>query len=244
MLTSQNSTYFPSARAIHEIFSHFGPVSNVTPLPLIGESLSVILAFDHKVSADALINSNGMSLGGKPIFTRPLIARSQAWYHCGQNTTQAHNVMSRGNLNLVQRVQNTGAQFDEIWKTSSVSSSWQPRSTDNRFAGLGNGTHFRQAYLPELKYNYKTHEPAPAVNDIKLDQIQFDPFKDETIEADTSGVKLNPDIPPFVPAANTKNDDPSPPNLPLGRPEAASCNQDRTYQTASHDGEDFKLKSP
>jgi hypothetical protein len=59
--------------------------------------------------------------------------------------------------------------------------------------------------LDETDDDYKTHEPAPAVNDIKLDQIQFDPFKDETIEADTSGVKLDPDIPPFVPAANRRD---------------------------------------
>jgi hypothetical protein len=69
-LIQQDPNFFPNAGAIREIFSHFGPVARVTIIP--GPSLTALLAFEHKVCAEALINSNGMNLGGRPIYTKSI----------------------------------------------------------------------------------------------------------------------------------------------------------------------------
>ena len=54
---------------IREIFSHFGHVLRVTVLR--SDPLQVLIHFEHPISATALINSNGLSLGGRAILTRP-----------------------------------------------------------------------------------------------------------------------------------------------------------------------------
>jgi len=45
-------------------------VVRVTVIP--GASLTALLAFEHKICADALIGSNGMNLGGRPIYTKSI----------------------------------------------------------------------------------------------------------------------------------------------------------------------------
>jgi len=44
---------------------------------LPGQPLTALLAFEHKVCADALVRANGMSLNGQTIFTRYLIGDSE-----------------------------------------------------------------------------------------------------------------------------------------------------------------------
>ncbi|RXK37504.1 hypothetical protein M231_05225 [Tremella mesenterica] len=64
-------TYFPSANCIREIFANFGPIARVTILPT--DNLEVIIQFEHPVSAAALLNANGLSLGGRSLVTRRFI---------------------------------------------------------------------------------------------------------------------------------------------------------------------------
>lgn len=42
-----------------------------------GGSLTALLAFEHKICADALVGSNGMNLGGRPIFTKSIAPNIQ-----------------------------------------------------------------------------------------------------------------------------------------------------------------------
>nr|XP_031858299.1 uncharacterized protein CI109_006270 [Kwoniella shandongensis]KAA5525371.1 hypothetical protein CI109_006270 [Kwoniella shandongensis] len=60
--------YFPNAGTIREIFSHFGPVTRVTVLSM--SPFQALIQFEHEVSAMALLNADGLSLGGRPITTR------------------------------------------------------------------------------------------------------------------------------------------------------------------------------
>jgi len=65
---TQNSSFFPNVGAIRDIFSHFGTVLRVTVLR--NDPLQVCIQFEHPISATALLNSDGMSLGGRPIHAR------------------------------------------------------------------------------------------------------------------------------------------------------------------------------
>ncbi|CAD6565083.1 MAG: hypothetical protein TREMPRED_000809 [Tremellales sp. Tagirdzhanova-0007] len=63
-----DTSFFPDAGAIRDIFSPFGPILRVSVLR--HDPLQVLIQFEHSVSAVALIKSNGMSLAGRPILTR------------------------------------------------------------------------------------------------------------------------------------------------------------------------------
>ncbi|WWC92641.1 uncharacterized protein L201_007600 [Kwoniella dendrophila CBS 6074] len=60
--------YFPNAGAVREIFSTFGPVVRVTIVSVT--PFQAVVNFEHEVSATALLNANGLSLGGRPVHTR------------------------------------------------------------------------------------------------------------------------------------------------------------------------------
>ncbi|GFZ49844.1 hypothetical protein JCM24511_07247 [Saitozyma sp. JCM 24511] len=62
--------HFPSAGVVREVFAHFGPVTRVTVLSMGAPGLSVLIQFAHPISASALIQSNGLELGGRKILTR------------------------------------------------------------------------------------------------------------------------------------------------------------------------------
>ncbi|WWD20461.1 hypothetical protein CI109_104937 [Kwoniella shandongensis] len=66
--TGLDEKYFPNAGTIREIFSHFGPVTRVTVLSM--SPFQALIQFEHEVSAMALLNADGLSLGGRPITTR------------------------------------------------------------------------------------------------------------------------------------------------------------------------------
>ncbi|WVR07928.1 hypothetical protein IAU60_004971 [Kwoniella sp. DSM 27419] len=60
--------YFPNVGTVRDVFSHFGPISRVT---IISNSpLQAVIHFDHEVSAIAMLNANGRSIGGRPVITR------------------------------------------------------------------------------------------------------------------------------------------------------------------------------
>ncbi|WRT69856.1 uncharacterized protein IL334_006847 [Kwoniella shivajii] len=63
--------YFPNAGAIRDIFNAFGPVARVSIVSVT--PLHAVIHFDHEVSATALLNANGLSLGGRPVHTRRYI---------------------------------------------------------------------------------------------------------------------------------------------------------------------------
>lgn len=69
-LKSQDPNHFPSAGVVREVFAHFGPVTRVTVLSMGAPGLSVLIQFAHPISASALIQSNGLELGGRKILTR------------------------------------------------------------------------------------------------------------------------------------------------------------------------------
>ncbi|OCF34381.1 hypothetical protein I316_03895 [Kwoniella heveanensis BCC8398] len=64
-----SSFYFPNAGTVRDVFAHFGPVSRVTILST--SPLQALIQFEHEVSATALLNANGLSIGGRSIITRP-----------------------------------------------------------------------------------------------------------------------------------------------------------------------------
>ncbi|KAK4684163.1 hypothetical protein P7C73_g6036, partial [Tremellales sp. Uapishka_1] len=65
----QDPNYFPNAGVIREIFAHFGTVVRVTVLSS-DSTLQVLVQYQHPVSAIALINANGLYLGGRVLVTR------------------------------------------------------------------------------------------------------------------------------------------------------------------------------
>jgi len=86
----QDPSFFPNAGVVREIFSHFGPVVCVTILS--STDLTVLVQFEYPVSATALVNSTGMSLGGRHIVTQHLNAKSSL-----QEDLRPQPVSSRGN---------------------------------------------------------------------------------------------------------------------------------------------------
>ncbi|WVW87091.1 hypothetical protein I302_109148 [Kwoniella bestiolae CBS 10118] len=69
-----DSSYFPNAGVVREIFSTFGPVQRVTIVSVT--PFQAVIYFEHEVSAIALINANGLSLGGRPVITRKYVKPS------------------------------------------------------------------------------------------------------------------------------------------------------------------------
>ncbi|OCF73367.1 hypothetical protein I204_06599 [Kwoniella mangroviensis CBS 8886] len=68
LVENLDPAYFPNAGAVREIFSTFGPVQRVTIISVT--PFQAVINFEHEVSATALINANGLSLGGRPVVTR------------------------------------------------------------------------------------------------------------------------------------------------------------------------------
>ncbi|WVF68344.1 hypothetical protein IAT40_003109 [Kwoniella sp. CBS 6097] len=66
-----SSFFFPNAGTVRDVFSHFGPVSRVTILST--SPLQALIQFEHEVSATALLNANGLSIGGRSVLTRPYV---------------------------------------------------------------------------------------------------------------------------------------------------------------------------
>ncbi|WWC73845.1 uncharacterized protein I206_107817 [Kwoniella pini CBS 10737] len=60
--------YFPNAGAVREIFSTFGPVIRVSIVSV--NPFQAVIHFEHEVSATALLDAHGLSLGGRPVHTR------------------------------------------------------------------------------------------------------------------------------------------------------------------------------
>ncbi|WVQ95897.1 hypothetical protein IAU59_002996 [Kwoniella sp. CBS 9459] len=67
-----SSFYIPNAGTVRDVFSHFGPIARVTILST--DPLQALIHFEHEVSATALLNANGLSIGGRSVVTRPYVA--------------------------------------------------------------------------------------------------------------------------------------------------------------------------
>ncbi|KAK8849832.1 hypothetical protein IAR55_005168 [Kwoniella newhampshirensis] len=67
-ISGLDAKYFPSAGAIRDVFAHFGPVARVTVTST--SPFQILIQFEHEVSAVALLNADGLNLGGRPIITR------------------------------------------------------------------------------------------------------------------------------------------------------------------------------
>lgn len=71
-LIEEDSFLFPDTDTVSSIFKTFGPIQRV--VKLTDSPLSVLIQFEHPVSATALVNANGLQLGDRVLKTRPFAA--------------------------------------------------------------------------------------------------------------------------------------------------------------------------
>ncbi|WWC66036.1 uncharacterized protein I303_108658 [Kwoniella dejecticola CBS 10117] len=74
LVENLDPVYFPNAGAVREIFSTFGPVIRVSIVSV--NPFQAVIYFEHEVSATALLDAHGLSLGGRPVHTRRYIKPS------------------------------------------------------------------------------------------------------------------------------------------------------------------------
>lgn len=106
MIDPQDASVFPSAQNVRSLFSTFGNILRIQAVDGTADAISVVIEFEHALSASLVVQSNGMLLGDRKLSARlidttrrvesemPVRAPMRPSRHDPSSSSMLHNIGS------------------------------------------------------------------------------------------------------------------------------------------------------